>query len=162
MAVTILALWLNHHNVVQFIHHADRPLFIINGLLLMTITFVNYPTALVAEAARLNVDDQQFAALMYSGTFVLVAIFYNALWYIATRQRRLIDDKIAQLAVRSVTMHYRLSVPLYVTAFLLAFVPVVGPTMSLLIDASLALYFMFTGGIGAAPSRIFSRLRSGR
>ena len=159
--LTILVMWLNHHNVVQFINRADRLFFVINGLLLMTITFVNYPTALVAEATHLGFADQRFAALMYGGTLVLVAILYNALWFAAARDRRLIDHKIDQATIRIVTIQYGLGIPFYLFAFLLVFVPVVGPIVTLVIDAGLALYFMFTGRIGEAPTRIFARFGGG-
>lgn len=160
--LTILVMWLNHHNIVQFINRADRLFFVINGLLLMVIAFVNYPTALVAEASHLGFAAQQFAALMYSGTLVLVAILYNGLWFAAARERRLIDGKFDQATIRIVTIQYSIGIPVYLLAFLLAFVPVVGPIIALAINAALALYFMFTGRIGEAPTRIFARFGGGR
>jgi len=158
--LTILVMWLNHHNVVQFINRADRLFFVINGLLLMTITFLNYPTALVAEAARLNFSDQKFATLVYNGTCILIGALYNALWF-AARKKRLLNPTITRATARLINVQYGLGIPLYIIAFLLAFIPLIGPTASLLLDAAIALYFMFTGRIGEAPTRSFPRFGRG-
>jgi len=166
--LTILVMWLNHHNIVQFIRRADRLFFVLNGLLLMMITFLNYPTALAAEAthsgfANLSAVaqlDQRFAAQVYTGTMVIIAALYNALWFSAILGRRLVHPKYDQATIRIVTIQYSFGVPLYLVAFLLAFIPPVGnvsigPLASLLLTGALAIYFAFTGRIGEAPTRVF-------
>ena len=176
--LTILVMWLNHHNIVQFIRRADRLFFILNGLLLMMITFLNYPTALAADATHsgfVNLSiaaqaDERVAALMYTGTMVIIAALYNALWFYAVAGRRLVHPKYDQDVIRIVTIQYSFGVPLYVIAFVLAFIPPVGrvdigPLASLLLTGALAVYFMFTGRIGEAPTRVFppfGGLRGGR
>ncbi len=166
--LTILVMWLNHHNTVQFIRRADRLYFILNGLLLMMITFLNYPTALVADATRggfvgLSISakaDLRFAALLYTGNMVIIAALYNALWFYATVGRRLVHPKYDQATIRIVTIQYSFGVPVYVVAFLLALIPPagvldIGPLASLLLTGALAIYFAFTGRIGEAPTRVF-------
>ncbi|HUY79074.1 MAG TPA: TMEM175 family protein [Ktedonobacterales bacterium] len=166
--LTILVMWLNHHNIVQFIRRADRLFFVLNGLLLMMITFLNYPTALAAEAthsgfANLSAVaqmDQRFAAQVYTGTMVIIAALYNALWFSAIARRRLVHPKYDQTTIRIVTIQYSFGVPLYIVAFLLALIPPVGgldigPFVSLLLTGALAVYFAFTGHIGEAPTRVF-------
>jgi len=172
--LTILVMWLNHHNIVQFIRRADRLFFVLNGLLLMMITFLNYPTALAAGAthngfANLSTvaqADQRFAAQMYIGTMVIIAALYNALWFSAIAQRRLIHPKYDQATIRVVTIQYSFGVPLYLIAFLLVFIPPisevsVGPLSGLILTGALAVYFAFTGHIGEAPTHIFPRIRGG-
>ncbi len=148
--MTILVMWLNHHNIVQYINRADRLFFIFNGLLLMVITFVNYPTALVAEAAQLSPSDQKLAALIYSGTLVVISLLYNALWLSAIYHRRLIAPKLDQATIRVTTILYSVGIPLYGAAFLLA---LVSPVASLALNAALALYFVFTSRIGGSSAK---------
>jgi len=51
----------------------------INGLLLMFVTLVPFPTALLAE--HIAQPGGATAAAVYSGTFVFIAILFNALWH---------------------------------------------------------------------------------
>src|SRR5579875_1660906 len=143
--LTILVMWLNHHSVMQFIKRANRLFFVYNGLLLMVITFLNFPTALVAEAATLRFSDQRFSALVYTGTMVFIALCYNLLWFYASRGRRLIARNIPDAAVQKISRQYRYGVPLYLFAFALAFF---SPLASMAVIFALGLYFAFTGSIG--------------
>ncbi|HLY30330.1 MAG TPA: TMEM175 family protein [Ktedonobacterales bacterium] len=151
--LSILVMWLNHHSLAQFVRRADRLFFVYNGVLLMAITFVNYPTALVAQAATLSLNDQRFAAWMYSGTMVVIAALYNLLWVYASQGRRLIARNIPDQAVRAVTRQYIWGVPLYAISFLLAFA---SPLASLAVIFAMAVYFAFTGNIGN-PARATRR-----
>ena len=47
--LTILVMWINHHRMFTLIGRADDRLLIFNGLLLLGITVVPFPTSLVAE-----------------------------------------------------------------------------------------------------------------
>src|SRR5690349_6024445 len=47
--LTILIMWINHHALFKISHHVDRAFLVLNGLLLMAVTFINYPTALMAR-----------------------------------------------------------------------------------------------------------------
>src|SRR5579872_5987966 len=48
--MSILVMWANHHGIFNLLVATDRVLVILNGVLLMLITFVNYPTAVIAAA----------------------------------------------------------------------------------------------------------------
>jgi uncharacterized membrane protein len=45
--LTILVMWVNHHNLLRQIQRIDRMFLLINGLLLMLIAAMPFPTALV-------------------------------------------------------------------------------------------------------------------
>ena len=74
---TIGIMWINHHRLFTHIRRSDNTLLVLNGLLLMGITVVPFPTALLA--AYIGHPDEQVAALVYGGTLVLIAIFFNVL-----------------------------------------------------------------------------------
>jgi len=49
-----------------------------NNLLLLGVTLLPFPTALVAE--YLQHHDQGIAVIVYTGWFLIVTIFFNLLW----------------------------------------------------------------------------------
>jgi uncharacterized membrane protein len=141
--LTILIMWLNHHNIFKLIRRSNHTFIMLNGVLLMLITFVNYPTALLAPALTSGTaDDKQLAALIYTGTFVVTAVFYNVLWRYATHNGRLLGKNADRKLVAQITREYRLGPLVYLVAFLLAFVYV---PASLALTAALAVYFALSG-----------------
>lgn len=141
--MTILIMWINHHAIFKLIHRADHTFLIINGLLLMLITFVNYPTVVLAEHIQAHAqNDQIFAAALYSGTFIVISIVYQALWRYATFKRRLLSKKADPALIATITRQYRFGPLFYLVAFGLAFVSV---WASVAVNGGLAVYFAFTG-----------------
>src|SRR3954468_6873094 len=59
-------MWINHHRLFTMIRRTDQRLLIFNLLLLLGITFVPFPTALIAR--HLGADDAWAAALLYNAT----------------------------------------------------------------------------------------------
>src|SRR6059058_634663 len=76
---TIGIMWINHHRLFTHIMRSDTTLLVLNLLLLMVIVFVPYPTALLVAQYTAH-PDQHDAALVYSGTFIVLAICFNLLW----------------------------------------------------------------------------------
>ena len=72
-------MWVNHHRMFTLIGRCDHRLLFYNGLLLMGITLVPFPTSLVAEFFRH--DGERTAALVYNGTFIFIAICFNLSWH---------------------------------------------------------------------------------
>src|SRR5215469_7712830 len=145
--MVILIMWVNHHIIFRLIHRTDQLFLILNGLLLMVITFVNYPMAVLARSLQstdrpgLNAD-QHTAALFYNGTFIVIAIIYNVLWRYASHKRRLLGKSADPLLVETINKQYRFGPLFYVAAFLLAILSVWG---SLILNLLFAVYFAFTG-----------------
>ena len=50
--LTIGIMWMNHHTILAHVNRVDRPLLVLNLLLLMGIVAIPFPTALVAEHLR--------------------------------------------------------------------------------------------------------------
>ena len=140
--LTILVMWVNHHSVFLYIARIDRAFMFLNGALLMLIVFVNYPTALVANA--MNTPSATLATATYSATFVITAILYNALWLWASTGRRLLARDADPAGVARITFQYRFGPLVYLTAFGLAFL---NPWLSVALNAALGVYFVFTAQI---------------
>jgi len=133
---TILIMWINHHRMFTLIGRADDRVMFYNGLLLLGVTIVPFPTALVAEYLRR--DGQNTAATVYNGTFIFIAICYNLLWRTAAVNDRLLYAQASRHAVQRIFDAYRYGPLWYGIAFLLAFVSV---TASLVVNLALAVFF---------------------
>jgi uncharacterized membrane protein len=107
-----------------------------NGLLLLGVTIVPFPTALVAEYLRH--DGQNTAAAIYNGTFIVIAICYNLLWRTAATNDRLLYARASRHAVQRIFDTYRYGPLWYGIAFLLAFASV---TAGLVLNIALAVFF---------------------
>ena len=139
--LTILVMWINHHRMFTLIGRADDRLLFYNGLLLMGVTLVPFPTSLVAE--HLRDDGQRVAALVYNGTFIFLGICFNVLWRRAAVGDRLLDPRADPDTLQRVFDAYRYGPVGYVAAFALAFVNVIA---SLVLNLALAFYFALPHG----------------
>jgi uncharacterized membrane protein len=133
---TILIMWVNHHRLFTHIGRCDDRLLFYNGLLLLGIAVLPFPTALVAE--YLGHAGQTTAASVYNGTLIVIAVCFNVLWRSASSNGRLLHENHDRVAVRHITESYRFGPISYLAALALGFVSV---TASLLLNLVLAIYF---------------------
>ena len=138
--VTVLIMWTNHHKLFRLIRRSDHTFLVINGLLLMFITLVPFPTALLAE--HLGQPGARMAAAVYSGTCVFIAVLYNVLWRYAAHHGRLLARGHDREAAAAITRQYRFGPLMYLAAFVLAFV---NASASVGLCALLAAFFALPG-----------------
>ena len=134
---TIGIMWINHHRLFNYIKRTDTGLLLFNLLLLLVIVFIPYPTALVAQQYALS-PNMHDAALLYSGTNVILAICFNLLWRNASYHNRLIGKDADTRAVAAISRQYLGGPLLYLIAFGLAYVYV---PASIIFNLLLALFF---------------------
>jgi uncharacterized membrane protein len=134
--LTILIMWASHHTIFAFIKRTSHSLLFVNGLLLMGVTLVPFPTALVAE--YLGKPDQNIAAMIYCALFTLIALCYNLLWYIASYNLRLMDKRTDPKWVATISHRYRFGPTVYFIAVVVSYFSAIG---GMLITIALALYF---------------------
>lgn len=137
--MTILIMWMNHHKLFRHIHRSDHLFLLFNGLLLMSVTIVPFPTAVLAE--HINTAEGRTAAVMYSGTFFMIAILFYALWHYASHGQRLLARSHTE-NVAAISRQYRFGPLLYLIAFLLAFA---SAWASVSTCVALALFFALPG-----------------
>ena len=139
---TILVMWVNHHRMLDHVRRADGAFPFLNGLLLLFVTFVPFPTSLVAD--YLLLPQGRTAALVYAGTYVALAIAYNLVWSYATADGRLLSRETDRERVRALSRQYRTGPALYVAAVVLAFW---SAPASFLFCLLLAVYWAFSGAL---------------
>lgn len=116
---TIFIMWASHHGIFKLVDKADTPFLFANGLLLLLVTVVPFPTSLVAQ--YLLTPAATLACAIYAGVFVVVNVAYNVLWWVAVRHRRLLHPAVTPRQIKRVTRNQLLGLPLYLLATLLAF-----------------------------------------
>ena len=127
-------MWVNHHRLFNHIRRSDNRLLFLNLLLLLGVTVVPFPTALLA--AHLRGEDARTAAAVFNGTYVLIAIFFNVLWHHAVNGGLL--DSGTMESARSISRQYAVGPIAYLVCFGLTWVSV---PLSLAINVILAVFF---------------------
>ena len=130
---TIGMMWINHHRLFTLIQTADETLIAINLVLLLFITWVPFPTAVLA--AYLRHPEEWSAAVLYSGTFVIIAIIFNVLWWHGMRRGHVPHKGWAS---HPITGQYVQGPVLYAVMLL---VGLVNGTACLILSTLLAIYF---------------------
>ena len=135
-------MWVNHHRLYIHIKRSDNTLLLLNLLLLMIIVLIPFPTALMADYITKLGPDQLTAALVYNGTFLLMAICFNLLWRYASYKNRLLNPNANMREVQAITGQYNLGPLFYIITFIIAFV---SPLVSVTLELLLAIFFAVPG-----------------
>jgi uncharacterized membrane protein len=106
-------MWMNHHGVFRMVRKISGPFLVANGFLLLTVTFVPFPTAVLAS--HIEGPSATIAAAFYCGTYILVNIGYNALWMTATRGQ-LLKPGVSESHIRKIRRAYLAGFFVYLTA----------------------------------------------
>ncbi|QGM44561.1 TMEM175 family protein [Methylocystis heyeri] len=114
---TILVIWAHHHWVYSAIKKSDLKLIYWNGLLLLFVTFVPFPTGLLAE--YLLHSEAKVATSLYTGTFLAISLSFHGLWRHASANEKLLGSETKN-ATR-ITYHYRLAPIFYFASFISSF-----------------------------------------
>jgi uncharacterized membrane protein len=114
---TVLIMWVHHHTIFKLVLRSDAKLLFANGFLLMIVTVVPFPTAVVSEYLR--TPAAAAACTLYAGTFVLTAIAFWVLLIAAFRESTL-DPAASPATIERLRRSYRLGPPLYLLATLAA------------------------------------------
>ena len=142
---TVGVMWMNHHRLFNLIGAADETLIALNMLLLLVVTWVPFPTAVLAAHLRTTSNDR-VAGVFYSATFFAMAIVFQVLWHHAIRTPGVIVPERAE-ATPHITRQYLWGPLLYLVAILVA---LSSGTACLIWSALVAIYF-------AIPPRIVAR-----
>lgn len=140
--VTVLAKWVDHHRIFTFVRRSDHTFLYLNGLVLLLVTFLPFPTALAAE--YLLHPDAKVAGAVFSGTFVAIAMAYKGLWHYASKNRRLlVRGRMTDPAhIEQITKQFSFGPSMYLVAFAVSFV---SATLSVGFCLCLAVVVSFKG-----------------
>jgi uncharacterized membrane protein len=134
-------IWVNHHGVLDHLARADRGVLYLNLLLLFTVVFIPFPTALLAEHLKSGESDH-IAAIIYSSAFLAMSLAYGVLWSYITHHRHLLGVELSDEEVRATSRRFQIGTPFYALQLAFAFI---SPALVLAVNAALALYYMVAG-----------------
>jgi len=127
-------MWINHHRLFTHIKRSSNMLLFLNLLLLLGVTAVPFPTAVLAQ--HLGSSNQRTAAILYHGTYFVIAIFFNLLWRYA--RLHLLGKDVEASATDKISAQYAFGPLLYLACIALTWVNV---PASLLLNILLAVFF---------------------
>src|SRR5215472_7717505 len=133
-------MWMNHHRMFTHIRRSNDMLLLLNLLLLLGVTAVPFPTAVLA--ASLGTLEQRTAAIFYNGVYLVIAIFFNVLWRYAVSHELL--DKGAMESAAMISRQYSVGPLMYLLCLALAWVDV---RVSLAVNIAIAIFFALPPGM---------------
>jgi uncharacterized membrane protein len=152
---TIGIMWMNHHTLFGHVSRIDRPLLVLNLLLLMGVVAIPFPTALIAEhLTGPNSSGGPAAAVIYGVVMIVISICYNAIWRYVIRHaealgsrstRELLRAAIPRVGVRVAPAvripRWGIGFGGYLAATVIA--ALVSPGVALAIYGLLAIFYLF-------------------
>ena len=135
--LTLGIMWANHHSIFEYVRRADRNFLMISVLFLMCVSFLPFPTRILAEHLT-DPHERRDAVAFYSAALFVIALAYNALWRYAVAGGRLLGADADPTGMRTISRRYLVGPIGYGLSFVLAFI---SPWTSLAIHALLAALF---------------------
>jgi uncharacterized membrane protein len=132
----ILVTWITHHDLMHLVRATSRPLQLANGCALAYVTFIPFPTAVLA--ANLIGPDARTAVAFYCGTFVLGSAAFNLL--VATIARgQLLRPEVDPRTLERIRRGFRITFVIYVAATLLA---LAAPLLALAVNVAVRVHLL--------------------
>jgi uncharacterized membrane protein len=149
--ITIGIIWMNHHAMIGRLRQADHVILFMNLLLLLSVGVLPFATALMATYLKRGHGEDQLAAAVYSGSFLVMSIIFSLL----NRQILLVKtgylhESMPEDRRRAIFMRAMTGIVPYLIATGLAFVSAYA---TLAICAAVAAYYatpVASGGPGGA------------
>lgn len=138
--VNVLLAWIGHHGLFKLFRQTDNSIMISNGLLLMLVALVPFPTktlGLFLQSGALKT-----AVIFYTGYFVLISLAFRLLWLAASRKRELLIHDITEKQIRQTTRSENIG--LICNAVILG-VAFINPWTALVLSFGMWLYWIVLG-----------------
>jgi uncharacterized membrane protein len=137
--LTIGIMWMNHHTILAHVVLVDRPLLVLNLLLLMGIVAIPFPTALVAE--HLRDASGTVATVTYGLVMIAISGGFDAVWVYVVTHAPALGAAVPQGALRRSVPGFTLGGAAYLAGTLIA--AFWSPVAALIIFGLLAVYYLF-------------------
>ena len=135
---TVLIMWTNHHGIFKLITGTNSRFMFANGFLLLIVTLVPFPTALVAE--YIQAESASAACAVYAGMYVLIALAFGVMWQTAINTRIVRADTPVRV-LKATSRNSLVGIGTYALATGMAFI---NPYVSISICMALWIFWAFT------------------
>jgi len=116
---TIFIAWAGHHRGLKMLVRSSKAFLYANGLLLLTITFMPFPTALLAE--YINTPQANIAVMFYSAASLATSVAFMVWWLTMFRPVRLLPASLSRAAAKTVTIQTIVGCVIYAGATVLSY-----------------------------------------
>jgi len=137
--ITIGIMWMNHHTILAHVVRVDRPLLVLNLLLLMGIVAIPFPTALVAE--HLRDPGGTVATVTYGLVMIAISAGFAGVWVYVVTHAPSLGAAVPQGALRQSVPGFTLGGAGYAAGTLIA--AFWSPVIALVIFGALGVYYLF-------------------
>ena len=135
--VNVLLAWIGHHSLFKMLSRSDNSIMITNGLLLMLVALVPFPTKTLGEF--LLTDGFKTATIFYTGYFVLISIAFRLLWFAASRRPGILMNDVMPKQIRLTTRSENIGLICNSAIFLVAFI---NPWLALALSFAMWIYWL--------------------
>jgi uncharacterized membrane protein len=137
--LTIGIMWMNHHTILAHVQRVDRPLLVLNLLLMMGVVAIPFPTSLVAQ--HLHDIGGTAAAVTYGLVMIAISVGFASIWiYVVSHAEQLGADP-QQHALRQSVPRFTFGLAAYVAGTLVA--AFVSAVAALAVFGLLGVYYLF-------------------
>ena len=118
--VNVLLAWIGHHGLFKMLRQSDNSIMMTNGLLLMMVALVPFPTKTLGLFLLTNA--LKTAVIFYTGYFVLISLAFRLLWYAACRKKDLLVHDITEKQIKQTTRNENIGLICNTIIFAVAFI----------------------------------------
>jgi uncharacterized membrane protein len=128
----LLVSWVNHHYLFNILDKSSRPFLYANGFLLFTITFMPFPTALLAQ--YISTDYAKPAIAFYCFGGVVNSLGWNLLLHTIHKPHNLTHSETDNNILRTVKRSTQIGLVIYTVATVMSFwLPMIALAINLLL-----------------------------
>jgi uncharacterized membrane protein len=138
--ITIGGIWMAHHAIFRRLASADGMVMRLNILLLMLVSFLPFPTKLIAEAIDKTTGAERAAVIFYGLVLLAISAVTSALWRYVAAHRDLLEPEVSDEEVSTITKLATPNIGFYVAVVLLAFIAPQAAAFGYLLIAVIALF----------------------
>lgn len=135
--INVLLAWIGHHGLFKMFRQTDNSIMITNGLLLMLVALVPFPTKTLGEFLLTNA--LQTAVIFYTGYFVLISLAFRLLWHSASRNKELLVHNITPTQISQTTRNENIGLICNAIIFGVAFI---NPWVALVLSFVMWVYWI--------------------
>jgi uncharacterized membrane protein len=135
--IVLGVLWIGHNNLFRHLSNANRRLQWLTLLLLLSIGFIPFSTALLGRYPT-----EQLTVMLFGLNLLVISIMFLSIWFYVSSNKRLVHKDLDEKIIRSQTKRIIVSPIAYTIAILVSFV---NTDISIAIYAIVAIYYIIIG-----------------
>ena len=135
--VNVLLAWIGHHSLFKLLHKTNNSIMITNGLLLMLVALVPFPTKTLG--LFLQTGALKTAVIFYTAYFVLISLAFRLLWHAATCKRDLLVHGVTDSQINLTTNNENIGLICNTIILAMAFV---NPWIALVLSFAMWVYWI--------------------